>query len=118
MKRLSILNLLALCALAFILPTPAPAAAWKIDGYENADKDRGQWAWFVRQARECADPIPAPGSYTRAEWREMLTTAKDGLPCKGAALSSLSIKHVFLFLHEHASDSNNPVMQKPGTCGF
>jgi hypothetical protein len=46
-----------------------------------------------------------------------LTTDKDQLPCGGAGLNQRTINHVFLFLHSHASDSDDPMNQKPESCG-
>ena len=114
MKSLLSLTLLAAFALTAILP--ASAAAFDIDGFESANKERGQWAWFTGQSQKCDQPIPVPGKHTRAEWKEMFTT-KDKLPCGGAGINARAVKHIFLFIHEHAADSNDPMNQKPESCG-
>lgn len=99
------------------LLTPTLGFSFELDGWESANKDRGQWAWFTGQAQKCDQPIPVPGSRTRAEWQELLTTNQDQLPCGGEGLSQRTIKHIFLFLHTHASDSDDPMNQKPESCG-
>ncbi|ADH85128.1 hypothetical protein [Desulfurivibrio alkaliphilus] len=114
MKRLLSLALIT----SFILATlPGLAMAWDLEGFENANKERGQWAWFTGQARTCDEEIPVPGAHTRAEWREMFTTAKDKLPCGGAGINPRVVQHIFLFLYEHAADSDDPMTQKPESCG-
>ncbi len=115
MKRTLTLTLFA--TLTLIASLPGIAAAWSIDGFENANKERGQWAWFTGQSQKCDQPIPVPGSHTRAEWKEMFTTAKEKLPCGGEGLNARVVKHIFLFLNEHAADSNDPMKQKPASCG-
>lgn len=104
-------------AFFFSLLLPVSALAWDLEGFEEANKERGQWAWFTGQAQRCDEEIPVPGAHTRAEWREMFTTAKDKLPCGGAGINARVAKHVFLFLYEHAADSDDPMNQKPESCG-
>lgn len=99
------------------LLTPALVFSFDISGWESANKDRGQWAWFTGQAQRCDEEIPVPGAHTRAEWQEMLTADKEKLPCEGAGLNQRTINHIFLFLHSHASDSDDPMNQKPESCG-
>lgn len=110
MKRIMVI----IAAVMFLLP--AGTMAFDISGWESANKDRGQWAWFTGQAQKCDQTIPVPGSKTRAEWQKMLTSDTD-LPCDGAGLSQRTIKHIYLFLHSHASDSDDPMNQKPESCG-
>ncbi|WP_027389534.1 hypothetical protein [Chrysiogenes arsenatis] len=102
-----------------VIALTSATAAWSFDisEYETGNAARGQWAWFTGQSRDCADPIPVPGKFSRAEWKEMFTTAKDKLPCGGAGLKENTIKHVFKFLYEHASDSETPMKEKPASCG-
>lgn len=111
MKRIMVL----IAAVMFLLP--AGAMAFDISGWEGGNKDRGQWAWFTGQLQKCDQPIPVPGAHTRAEWQQMLTTDTDKLPCGGAGLTQRAMNHVFLFLHSHASDSDDPMNQKPESCG-
>lgn len=111
MKRMMVI----IAAVMFLLP--AGTMAFDISGWESANKDRGQWAWFTGQAQKCDQDIPVPGAHTRAEWQQMLTADKDKLPCGGAGLTQRVINHLFLFLHTHASDSDDPMNQKPESCG-
>lgn len=104
-------------AACIALMAPSLALAWDISGFESANKDRGQWAWFTGQAQQCKDAIPVPGKYARADWERMFTNEKDKLPCGGSGLNERAIKHIFLFLHTHASDSDSPMNQKPESCG-
>ena len=99
------------------LMTPGMVFSFDVSGWESANKDRGQWAWFTGQAQKCDQSIPVPGAHTRAEWQQILTADKDKLPCGGAGLTQRVINHVFLFLHTHASDSDDPMNQKPESCG-
>ncbi|HMB14969.1 MAG TPA: hypothetical protein VKN62_01540 [Pelovirga sp.] len=110
MKKIVVL----IACLALI--APGMAFSFDISGWESANKDRGQWAWFTGQAQKCDETIPVPGSKTRAEWETMLTSESD-LPCEGAGLSQRTIKHIYLFLNSHASDSDDPMNQKPESCG-
>ncbi|MFH7325002.1 hypothetical protein [Desulfurivibrio sp. C05AmB] len=114
MKRLLSLTLIATFAL---MTLPGLALAWNLAGFENANKERGQWAWFTGQAQQCNEPIPVPGAHTRAEWQEIFTTAKDKLPCGGAGINARAVKHIFLFVHEHAADTDSAMNQKPESCG-
>jgi hypothetical protein len=111
MKKLIVL------AACIALVLPSFALAWDISGFESANKDRGQWAWFTGQAQQCKEEIPVPGKYTRAEWEAMFTTEKDKLPCGGGGINERAVKHIFLFLHSHAADSDDPMNQKPESCG-
>mgnify|MGYP005843499493 CR=1 FL=1 len=115
MKRSSSLTLIA--AFAFSSVIPGTAAAWDIGGFEQANKDRGQWAWFTGQANRCDQTIPMPAEHTRNEWKEILSSGKERLPCGGKGISPSSAKHIMLFLHEHAADSGDPMNQKPASCG-
>ncbi|MFO7766629.1 MAG: hypothetical protein R6V33_09375 [Pelovirga sp.] len=99
------------------LMAPGVAFSFDISGWESANKDRGQWAWFTGQGQKCDETIPVPGAKTRAEWEQLMTSGEDQLPCGGAGLSQRTIKHIYLFLHTHASDSDDPMMQKPESCG-
>ncbi len=108
---------LMIATLCLLLLAPASALAWDLSAFESANKDRGQWAWFTGQAQNCKDPIPLPGAHTRAEWEAMFTTEKDKLPCGGAGINERAVKHLFLFLHTHAADSDDPMNQKPESCG-
>ncbi|ADU67322.1 hypothetical protein LGV61_13290 [Desulfurispirillum indicum] len=105
--------LVSMVALFFTIPS----FAFDLSGWENGNVARGQWAWFTGQARDCKDPIPVPGTHTRAEWQQMLTSDKGKLPCGGSGLNQRIIGHVYKFLYEHASDSDNPMNQKPESCG-
>lgn len=100
-----------------VLLTPALGFSFEISGWESGNKDRGQWAWFTGQAQKCDQPIPVPGNHTRAEWQQLLTADKDQLPCGGAGLNQRNINHIFMFLHSHAADSDDPMNQKPESCG-
>ena len=111
MKKIIVL----IACLALI--SPGVAFSFDISGWESANKDRGQWAWFTGQAQRCDQDIPVPGSKTRAEWEQLLTADKENLPCGGAGLTQRVINHVFLFLHSHASDSDDPMNQRPESCG-
>jgi hypothetical protein len=111
MKRMMVL----IAAVMFLIP--AGAMAFDLSGWEGGNKDRGQWAWFTGQAQKCDQPIPVPGAHTRAEWEKMLTADTDKLPCGGAGLTQRAMNHIFLFLHTHASDSDDPMNQKPESCG-
>ena len=99
------------------LLTPALGFSFEISDWESGNKDRGQWSWFTGQAQKCDQPIPVPGAHTSAEWQQLLTADKDQLPCDGAGLNQRTINHVFLFLHSHAADSDDPMKQKPESCG-
>lgn len=115
MKRLLSLTLISTITLTTMLT--GNAAAWNLDGFESANKERGQWAWFTGQSQKCDQPIPVPGKLSRAEWQEAFTTAKDKLPCGGEGLNARAIKHIYLFIQEHAADSSSPMTQKPESCG-
>lgn len=104
-----------ICCIALL--TPALGFSFDISDWESANKDRGQWAWFTGQSQKCDQPIPVPGAHTRTEWQQLLTVNKDQLPCGGEGLSQRTIKHIFLFLNSHASDSDDPMNQKPESCG-
>jgi len=114
MKRLFSIALIATFAL---MTLPGLALAWDLDGFENANKDRGQWAWFTGQAQKCDEPIPVPGQHTKAEWQQILTSGHEKLACGGEGINPRAIKHIYLFLHEHAADSDDPMNQKPESCG-
>jgi hypothetical protein len=108
-----ILVLLVVLAVA----SPGLVMAWDLTGWENANRDRGQWAWFTGQAQQCQESIPVPGKRTKAEWEKLFTTQKDKLPCGGAGLNERATKHIFLFLQTHAADGEKPMNQKPESCG-
>lgn len=99
------------------LVSASAALSFDITGWEGGNAARGQWAWFTGQAKECKDPNPAPGKYTQAEWKEVFTAGQGKLPCGGAALKESQIKHIFKFVHDNASYSPSPMMQKPESCG-
>lgn len=99
------------------LVSAGAAFSFDITGWESGNAARGQWSWFTGQSKECKDPIPVPGKHSQAEWKEIFTTGQSQLPCGGAALKANQIKHIFKFVHDNASDSPTPMMQKPESCG-
>jgi hypothetical protein len=116
MKTLPSLTLIAAFTLTTVLPGTAAYASWDLSGFENANKERGQWAWFTGQSQKCEEEIPVPGKHTRDEWQEMLTAATDKLACGGEAINPRAVKHIYAFLYSHAADSDDPMHQKPESC--
>lgn len=115
MKR-SFITAALIAAFALSVALPSQVLAWDLTGWEKADPARGQWGWFTGQSRKCEDKIPMPGHHTKAEWEKKFTTDKDKLPCGGAGISDRFVKHIFLFLQNHAKDSANPMVTRPEGC--
>ncbi|MBB5020815.1 hypothetical protein [Desulfurispira natronophila] len=110
-----------IASIAAVLFFTTVSLAWDLsDAGKTADLEEGQFVWFQQW---CDDTIPVPGAHTAAEWQELFESNRDALPCGGSGIDDEedmapgSAWQALQFLKHHASDSDDPLHQRPESCG-